>query len=299
MTRLHGILIMFASAFVVSFSGLLFRKIEKMEIFEIVFVRSLALVVIIFIILLFLHKSLVFKKILSIGWSGLLASVCIGAAMTTYLFAFTYTTVANTLFTLCATPFIAAILAFIFLKEKIPFFNICMMIIAALGIYIMFSGSIKSGELLGNLFALGTSLFFALFAITLRANNHIDMIPTLLINGIIMTLIGGYLSDFNFYFSKTEILYCFIWGGILQGIAQPLIVVATRLIKASEITLIQLVEFSLGPIWVWFILNEYPNKYTLIGGSIVIFSVLMLGLNELKKNLLAKNSYLKKLIGKF
>ena len=66
--------------------------------------------------LLFLHKSLVFKKILSIGWSGLLASFCIGAAMTTYLFAFTYTTVANTLFTLCATPFIAAILAFIFLK---------------------------------------------------------------------------------------------------------------------------------------------------------------------------------------
>ena len=112
MTRLHGILIMFASAFAVSFSGLIFRKIEKMEIFEIVFVRSFALVVVIFIILLFLHKSLVLKKIFSIGWSGLFASFCIGAAMTTYLFAFTYTTVANTLFTLCATPFIAAILAF-------------------------------------------------------------------------------------------------------------------------------------------------------------------------------------------
>ena len=109
------------------------------------------------------------------------------------------------------------------------------------------------------------------------------MLPTLLINGLLMMLIGGVYTSFEIKFSTSDIIYCFIWGGVLHGIAQPLVVLATRLIKASEITIIQLIEFSFGPVWVWLLFKEVPNEYTLIGGAIVFSAVIMLTFNEIRK----------------
>ena len=54
---------------------------------------------------------------------------------------------------------------------------------------------------------------------------------------------------------------------------------------AAELTLFMLLEFTLGPIWVWIFVNEVPTSWTLIGGSVVIIAVLFKsGLEILKGN---------------
>jgi drug/metabolite transporter (DMT)-like permease len=35
-----------------------------------------------------------------------------------------------------------------------------------------------------------------------------------------------------------------------------------------------LLEFALGPIWVWLFINEVPSRWTLTGGALVISAVL-------------------------
>jgi drug/metabolite transporter (DMT)-like permease len=45
-----------------------------------------------------------------------------------------------------------------------------------------------------------------------------------------------------------------------------------------------LLEFSLGPIWVWLFLNEMINIGTLIGGGVVFSSILGLAIYELSSN---------------
>ena len=42
-------------------------------------------------------------------------------------------------------------------------------------------------------------------------------------------------------------------------------------------------EFSLGPIWVWLILDESLKNETLIGGIIVISSLALFSLFQIKK----------------
>ena len=53
-----------------------------------------------------------------------------------------------------------------------------------------------------------------------------------------------------------------------------------------------LLEFSLGPLWVWFFIGESPTWGTLWGGTIVIISVTVLAIFELSY----KNNKLKYII---
>jgi len=48
---------------------------------------------------------------------------------------------------------------------------------------------------------------------------------------------------------------------------------STRYLLASEVSFFMLLEFSLGPFWVWIFLNESISKNTFLGGIIVMLSV--------------------------
>ena len=38
-------------------------------------------------------------------------------------------------------------------------------------------------------------------------------------------------------------------------------------------TVLMLLEFALGPIWVWLFINEMPARLTLFGGALVVVAV--------------------------
>ena len=43
-----------------------------------------------------------------------------------------------------------------------------------------------------------------------------------------------------------------------------------------------LLEFALGPIWVWLFVGEVPTRWTLLGGGLVIASVSLRAVLELR-----------------
>ena len=63
-------------------------------------------------------------------------------------------------------------------------------------------------------------------------------------------------------------------GQMALGLA--LFTVGARLIPASEVALISLLEIVLGPLWVWIALSEEPPPLTLLGGGVIILAVLLL-----------------------
>ena len=58
---------------------------------------------------------------------------------------------------------------------------------------------------------------------------------------------------------------------------------AAKHLFAAELTVFMLLEFTLGPIWVWIFINEVPTIWTLVGGSIVISAVFVKTVSELRK----------------
>jgi drug/metabolite transporter (DMT)-like permease len=64
--------------------------------------------------------------------------------------------------------------------------------------------------------------------------------------------------------------------GITQiGLGFVFLTIGGRLIPAGEVALITLLEIVLGPLWVWAFLSESPSAATLVGGTIVLGTVLL------------------------
>ena len=59
----------------------------------------------------------------------------------------------------------------------------------------------------------------------------------------------------------------------------------TRLILSAVVTLLMLLEFTLGPLWVWEFIKEIPVFSTLLGGGIIISAVALLAAYEVRQSL--------------
>jgi drug/metabolite transporter (DMT)-like permease len=281
--RPSAIKMMIVSATIVSTAGLIFRSLESIDVFGVVFFRGLALTFVMHIVLKSFYKQRVFFKIWSVGRQGVLGALFFTGAQTFYVFAFSNTTVANTTFTIALAPFITALLAFIVIRERIERTTLLAMAIACLGVVAIIVTDVSSEGLLGVFFALMTAFCFSCFAVTLRRNKHVEMLPVLLLTGIFSMIVGLVFGQWDVIPQIYDIALCFIWGGVLQGFGQSLLVLSTRVLKAAEIPLIMLLEFSLGPIWVWMFFEEIISLGTLFGGGLIFLSVFGLARHEIRK----------------
>ncbi len=274
---------MIVSATIVSTAGLIFRSLESIDAFGVIFFRGLALSFVMLIVLNAFYRQRVFLTIWSVGRQGVLGALFFTGAQTFYVFAFSNTTVANTTFTIALAPFITALLAFIVIRERIERTTLLAMAIACLGVVAIIVTDVSSEGLLGVFFALMTAFCFSCFAVTLRRNKHVEMLPVLLLTGIFSMIVGLVFGQWDVIPQIYDIALCFIWGGVLQGFGQSLLVLSTRVLKAAEIPLIMLLEFSLGPIWVWMFFEEIISLGTLFGGGLIFLSVFGLARHEIRK----------------
>ena len=266
------------------FGGLILRNIEDADPWRINFYRSLALVVAVALILLFQYRRGTLAAVRGIGRTGLLGGALLAAAGIAFLQSLSTTTVANTLFMLSAIPFITAGLARIFLKERLERATLATMAVASVGVFVMLAGAIGIGSAYGNAMGLLTAVCFSTFAVIVRRNRRIDMLPTLLVSGAIVALVSGAARLGDLGISPRDLLLCLVWGGLLSGFANWMFIFAARHLVAAEVTLFMLLEFALGPLWVWLFVGEVPSPWTLAGGPLVILSVAVRAAIELGRS---------------
>ena len=282
--RFFAMGLMVASSVAISFGGLVIRSIEEADSWQINFYRALSLVTAIALILILQHGRGAIRHVRRIGRPGLLGGGLLALAGICFLQALTHTTVANALFTLSAIPFLTAALARIFLKERLRPVTLATMVVAAAGISVMTAEGIGVGSAYGNMMAFVTALCFSSFATIVRANRRIDMLPTLLVSGCLIMLISFAIRFHDLAIPWRDIWLCFLWGGLLSGFANWTFIIASRHLVAAELTLFMLIEFALGPLWVWLFINEVPSRWTLFGGSLVLSAVALRAIVELHQS---------------
>lgn len=265
--------LMVISSVGISFSGLVIRTIETTDAWQINFYRAIALIVITFLLMVWRHGIATPDRIRGIGRPGLLAGAMLAGASISFLQSITNTSVANTLFMLSVIPFFTAALARLFLKERLTRSTVLAMCAAAIGIVVMVSGGITAGSLYGNVMGLLTALCFSCYAIIVRRHRGIEMLPALIVSGTVVMVIALVLRWGDLSISLNDVLLCFLLGGLLSGLANTLFIAASKHLVAAELTLFMLLEFALGPFWVWLFVAETPTKATVAGGAIVIGSV--------------------------
>ncbi len=276
-----AVAMMIASSIMISFSGVIVRNLETTDIWQIAFYRSLAFLGVVCLLIGFRSQGRFVGNLRRIGFQGLIGGVIMSLGGIAYLIALTSTTVANTLFMLSGIPFITALLARIFLKERLKTTTLVTMVFAGAGIFVMLVEGFGIGSMFGNFMALCTAVAFSIYAVIVRRNRQIDMLPILIVTSGLLVLWAFVARFDNLAISTNDLMLCILWGAGLSGIGNWMFIIASRHLVAAELTLFMLLEFGTGPIWVWLFVGEVPTKWTIIGGAIVILAVALRALFEL------------------
>ncbi|MCP5155814.1 MAG: DMT family transporter [Ectothiorhodospiraceae bacterium] len=261
-----------------SFGGVLVRSLEQATPWQLICYRAGATASTLAIIYIVQTRGAALRTILSITPWGLLGAVFLASAQSSFIFSLTHTTVANTLFVLSGMPFFTAILAWVVLGERVRRVTWIAIAVAMCGIAIMLWDSIGAGTMLGNVFALVTSVSFSAYIVILRLGRAANMLPVVVLGASLACLGGAVFSGLDLDVPPGDVGIALAWGIGISGLAHLLFTFGSRHVAGAELTLLMLVEFILGPLWVWWLFDERASGLTLVGGLLVMAAVVSRGL---------------------
>ena len=250
-----------------------------------IFGRGLTIFILLNLYLYFEKGIKFYKNYLKMGYSGIIGGSGLGIAMISFIYSITNTSAAITLLCLAAMPFFTALLAFLFLKEKISLNVWISIFIATIGIIIMAFGSTGSNSLVGFIFGMLSSIGFSIFSVTLRWRTQTPKFTTVAFSGFFCFVFAAImlLSTKQVFFSTSYNGALFSLHGTLVCLGLILYSIGSKAIPAAELTLLSLTEVIGGIFWVWLPIlgiNEVPDTYTIVGGfflfiSLIYYSLLM------------------------
>ena len=133
-----------------SFVGLYMRLLTQADGFQILFFRSLSLCAIVALVSCLRRRIMPHSFLNRLDHNDFKMGVALALAFTCYVFAMLHTSVASTLFILSATPFIAAVIGWLWINEKPVSITWVAMIFWAFGIYLMVHEGYQLIQSFGN-----------------------------------------------------------------------------------------------------------------------------------------------------
>ena len=188
-TYRYGVVLVLLAGFCWSSMGIGIRFIEVANVWQILFYRSLALVLFLFLIIAARSGGRPFAVIRKCGLAGIIGAFALVTAFVGGIFSVQTTTVANAMFLFAAAPFMAALLGLFILRERIRTTTWWAMTFAMAGVVTMVWDGVSVGRSNGNIAALIAALGFAVFTIALRWRKMEDMLPTVLLAGVFAIII--------------------------------------------------------------------------------------------------------------
>ena len=225
----------------------------------------------------------------SVGRAGVVVAVTLAIVSSAFILALAQTTVAHVLLFQAIAPFLAALLAWIGMREAIAPHTWAAMAAALAGVVIMVGGSLGSGDLLGDALCVVMSSGFAVVIVITRRHLEISMTPATALGMVIAFTATAPFSHFG-GISVRDLSLLVALGAGQMALGLILFTAGARLIPAAQAGLITLLEVVLGPLWVWLIYQEDPGAPTLAGGVVIIAAVLLHAVAELRPARLAPRS---------
>lgn len=266
--RLKGLLLALAAPLSWSIGGVIIRMVEA-EPWDIVFWRAGGHVIFFPLVLWFLWGRNAFVDVRAVGWPAAAVALLICSTLIFHVLAMTSTTVANVLILQSMSPLIVAVLAWAFLKEPLPLSGWLILGVALSGLLLVIGGSFGGGGMTGNIFALTVAVCSASHVTIVRRHRARNIAAVTLPASILACFIALFFTTPH-QVNGTDLLLLVLLGGVQMTLGLTCFILAIRLLPATEVTLIALLEPILGPIWVWLAVGEQPAPATLLGGAVVL-----------------------------
>jgi len=200
-------------------------------------------------------------------------AVCMATASTCFIFSLAHTSVANTLILISTGPYVAGLLGWLILGERVAARTWLSMGVALAGAVIMVSDSYGRGAILGDLLAIVMAGTFAVATVLIRRRHRDLGVPAAALATALTALVALPLAD-PLHTAPRDLALLAFFGVGQFGAGFLLFMAGARVIPAAESSLLGMLETVLGPLWVWLVLDERPAAASLTGGAVILAALL-------------------------
>ncbi len=268
--HLLGIFLIVVSALVFSLAGVLTKSIEA-DAWTIACWRGLLGGILIVAYVAWSDRKKPLHESFRLGWKGWLLASVGSLASLAFIFAFKLTYIANVVVIFGTAPFMAAALGWWFIRERFSWRTFVAAILSFIGVYIVVTGGLGSGNVVGDMVALVMTLGCALYMVLIRAFRDSPVVFAGAVSGLQLFLVSWFVVD-PLAVSRHDMVLLSLFG-ISFAIAVVLWTEGTKLIPAAEAGLLGTSETPFAILLAWLLLAELPPLESFIGGGMVSTAV--------------------------
>ena len=264
-----GVTLLVASAVTFSSAGI-FTKGVTAGAWEVIFWRGVFAGV--FTTGWIAKRGAVRREFLKMGKSGIAVAIVLALGTSAFIPAFKFTSIANVSLIYAVAPLIAAVMAWVLVKEPLTRRVLLGSLVALVGVLVIVSGSIGELHLRGDLLALFMTVCMAGVMVIYRMHPETPGAGPSVLQSLILivpSLIFG--TPFETAPSEIAILAGF---GLLFAVASVTLAEGAKRVPAGQTALLSALETPLAPVLAFLIFTEVPNQASFVGGAIVLVAVL-------------------------
>ena len=214
------------------------------------------------------------------GGAGLAVALASTLGNMCYIGAVVHTDAANVVFIIALTPVIAAGMSHVLLREKVHPFTWAATAGAFLGAALIASEGLRTGNWFGDCLALVSAVCSAAIFTIIRATGR-KVATSLAVGSLASAMVAVIVFDVS-----TDALAApgafgvpaWVWLALNGLIAIPLATVllarGPRVLPSADVSMFFMLETVLTPVWIWLLFGEIPAGRVLLGGAVVVTTLL-------------------------
>jgi drug/metabolite transporter (DMT)-like permease len=271
--RTQAIFLLVAAAVLWSLAGVLIKWVSLPALAVAGFRSAIALPV---LLIFFGRRAVNFSA------AQLIGGIAYAATVTLFVAATKLTTAGNAILLQYTAPLYVAMLSGWLLHERTRWFDWTAIAAVLCGMSLFFLDQLSAGGLTGNILAVISGFAFASLIIAMRRQKDASPAGSAILGNLLTVLIclpwmvqsppGG-----------TDWIGLALLGVFQIGLSYVFYAVAIRNVTAMEAILIPMLEPILNPLWALLCMGERIGPWALLGGVVVIFSVLFRGFMDYRR----------------
>jgi drug/metabolite transporter (DMT)-like permease len=217
-----------------------------------------------------------------LGKSGWLVASLSMLGMITFIPALQLTSVSNVAIIIATGPFVAAAIAWIWLRETPRLWTLLAMLVALCGVAIIVGGAGENSDVIGIALACFMTLVISAMTVVIRRHKGTPMVAAAALSNLLGSVVSLPFAHDITGVTSTELVTLAMFGFCQVGLGLSLFVLGSRFLPSGQATLIGTLETPLMPFWVWLAFQEIPTGRVWIGGVLVMGAVVADILGEVR-----------------
>jgi drug/metabolite transporter (DMT)-like permease len=208
------------------------------------------------------------------GKSGWLVASLSTVGMVCFIPALQLTSVSNVAVIIATGPFVAAAMAWLWLREAAGRRTLLASLVALCGVAIIVSDVGASADITGIGLACLMTVAIAAMTVAVRQHKNTPMVAAAALSNVLGSLVSLPFAQAIAGVTATDLVTLALFGFFQVGLGLSLFMLGSRLLPSGQATLIATLETPLMPFWVWLAFQEVPSSRTLLGGALVMGAVI-------------------------